>query len=318
MDEASMLIRVGESEYKPLLDRGRVLADIQQHLGPWINLIRDVTNYGTNLIPRCFSSSDRNLKDVVVIGILLRQVVAMLDGVEILLSQGAAYAAQLQMRALFEAYIYIEWMLESDTETKASYYYVHNLRRKRLWASRTQPETPEWQDFAAIMGEPRVQATDQARESAKSQVQEIDRVLSQPKFAPINEDFEKHRNGKRQVAWYVPLGQRSFAALTRAVHKESLYAIFYSLASEVMHTSSYDLHVRFGDDKVTFQPIRYLEGFEKVFRFSVSIALLTYMRILKEYRAGELPVFGRKYKDQWQKEFMNFLDIKYKTEATEI
>ncbi len=102
-----MLIRVGESEYKPLLDRDRALNDVRQHLGPWLKLIQDVTNYGTNLIPRCFSTSERKLRDVVVLGILLRQVVAMLDGVEILLSQGAAHAASLQMRAALEAiYLY--------------------------------------------------------------------------------------------------------------------------------------------------------------------------------------------------------------------
>jgi hypothetical protein len=317
MKEASMLIRVGENEFKPLLDRDRALIDVNRHLRPWLDLIRDVTNYGTNLIPRCFSSSEKKFKDVVVIGILLRQVVAMLDSVEILLSQGAPHPANLQMRALFEAYVYIEWILESDAEKKASYYYVHNLRRKRLWASRTQPGSPEAQEFAAIMGKLNVQVTQEAIEAAKRQIQEIDRVLSDQKFVPIGQDFEKHRKGKRDPAWYVPLGEKSFAAVTRAVHKEFLY-VYYSLASEVTHTSTYDPHVSFAGDKVMFEPIRYLKGFESVLRFSLSVALLTYMRILREYRPGELPAFGRKYKENWQKEFMNFLNIKYAAEAPDM
>jgi hypothetical protein len=98
-----MLIKVGESEFKPLLNRNKTIADIKEHLGPWLALIRDVVNYGSNLIPRCFSSSEKGLKDTVLLAILLRQVVAMLDGVETLLSNGATHAAQLQMRALFEA-----------------------------------------------------------------------------------------------------------------------------------------------------------------------------------------------------------------------
>ena len=312
-----MLIRVGENEFKPLLDRDRALDDVKRHLRPWLDLIRDVTNYGTNLIPRCFSSSEKKFKDVVVIGTLLRQVVAMLDSVEILLSQGAPHPANLQMRALFEAYVYIEWMLESDAEKKASYYYVHNLRRKRLWANRAQPGSPEAEEFAGIMGKLNVQATQGVRKAARKQIQEIDRVLSTPKFVPIGQDFDRHRKGKHDPAWYVPLGERSFAAVTRAVHKESLY-VFYSLASEVMHTSTYSPHVSFTGDKVTFEPIRYLKGFESVLRFSISVALLTYMRVLTEYRPAELPAFGRKYRENWQKEFMNFLNIKYGEEATEI
>jgi len=317
MDERKMLIRVGESEYKPLLDRDRVVADVNQHLSPWINLIRDVTDYGTNLIPRCFSSSEKKLKDVVVLGVLLRQAVAMLDGVEILLSQGAVHTANLQMRALFEAYVYIEWILKDKGEKKALYYYVHNLRRKGLWASRAQPGSAAAADFAAVMGKLSIHPTRELQEESENQIQQIDELLSKPKFAPINQDFERHRKGKRDPAWYVPLGEKSFASVARAVGEESLY-VFYSLASEVMHVAAYDHHVKFGEEKVTFEPIRYLKGFENVFRFSLSFAIRTYMRILEEYRPSELAAFGRKYKENWQKEFMNFLKIIYKEESTEI
>lgn len=312
-----MLLRVGESEYKPLLDREKASGDVKQHLGPWINLLRDITNYGTNLIPRCFSSSQRKLRDVVVIGILLRQAVAMLDGVEILLSQGAVHAAALPMRALFEAYIYLEWILEGDSEKKAYYYYVHNLRRKRLWAERVQPGAVAASDFAATMGNLMVEPDQKAQEDAKDQIRQIDRLLSSAEFVAINQDFDLHRKGKRDAAWYVPLGQRSLAAIIRSIKKEQLY-VFYSLASEVMHVAAYDPHVKFKGETVTFEPIRHLKGFESVLRFSISMAILTFMRILKEYRPDELPAFGRKYKENWQKEFMNFLNIKYQVVSTEI
>src|SRR6185437_6304055 len=114
-----LLIKVGENEFKQLLDRQKVLGDIKEHLTPWLGLIRDVVNYGSNLIPRCVMSSDRKLKDAVVLTIVLRQAVAMLDGTEVLLSNGAVHAANLQLRALFEAAVYLEWMLAGDTEQKA-------------------------------------------------------------------------------------------------------------------------------------------------------------------------------------------------------
>jgi len=34
---------------------------------------------------------------------------------------------------MFEASVYIDWMLAGDRENKAAYYYVHNLLRLRLW-----------------------------------------------------------------------------------------------------------------------------------------------------------------------------------------
>src|SRR5208282_5602896 len=134
MPVSGMLISAPETEYKPLLDRDRTLADVKEHLQPWLRLIRDITSYGTNLIPRCMVSSDRKLADAIILATLLRQAVAMLDGIEILLSNGAVYASNLQMRALFEASVYIDWIQLRDTEIRAAYYYVHNLRRMRTWA----------------------------------------------------------------------------------------------------------------------------------------------------------------------------------------
>ncbi len=319
MEKSNLLIKVRESEFKPLLDNDKVVVEIKTHLGPWTDLLRDLTNYGTNLIPRCFSSSERGMKDVVIIAILLRQAVAMLDGVEILLSKGAVHIAHLEMRALFEVSVYIDWILQDDSENKASYYYVHNLRRKRLWASRTQPGSTESQEYATMMSKAGVPITDNLRQSAKQQIQEIDRILSQPKFATISHNIESHRKGRRfDPAWYVPLGERSLRTMSRTVDKVAQYVFVYSGASEVMHTSSYEHHVKFGGKQVTFQPIRSVEGFESVLRFSAAITLSLYRRILQEYRPGELSAFGRKYLENWQKEFINFPKITVKAETTSI
>jgi hypothetical protein len=320
MARPSMLVKVGENEFKALLNRDETIANVKEHLSPWLDLLRDLSNYGSNLIPRCFSSSARGLKDAVVLGTLLRQIVTMLDGVEVLLSNGAPYTAQLQLRALLEASIYIEWILESDGDKKAAYYYVRNLRRKRMWASRTQPGSAESDEFIAMMVKDvglRIDA--RVREVSKQQLQEIDRVLSQPSFAQINKDFDKHRKRtKYDPAWYVPLGQRSLGSIARSVGKASLYTIVYSGASEVMHSSSYEHHMKIGKGELTFQPIRSIEGFESVFRFAVAIVLSTFRRVLEEYRDGELPLFGRKYVEKWQQEFINFPKFKFEAKSTRI
>lgn len=85
-----MLIKVREHEHPALLDRENVTADAEKHLKPWLDLVRDLVNYGTNLIVRCVQSSERKTKDRVVLTILLRQAVAMLDSVEVLLSKGCS------------------------------------------------------------------------------------------------------------------------------------------------------------------------------------------------------------------------------------
>jgi hypothetical protein len=312
------LIKIPENDFRALIDRDKIAAEINEHLRPWTSLLRDLVSYGSNLIPRCYSSSGKSLKDAVLLAILLRQVVAMLDGVDLLLSSGAVYAATLQLRALFEASVYIEWILGGDSERKADYYYVHNLRRKRMWASRVQPASPESQEFLEFLNKSGISIDENTRKASQKELQEIDRILSQAKFATISSDIEKHRKRKHDPAWYVPLGEHNLGTMARTVGKHSQYVFLYSPASEVIHVSNYGHHVRFGKGEIVFQPIRSVEGFENVFRFTTINALLTFRAVLQEYRPGELDAFRRKYMEKWQKEFINFPKIAIRVESTRI
>ncbi len=318
MNEDHLLIRVSESEFEGLLQREKVLSDVKEHLSAWTSLMRDVVNYGTNLIPRCFGSSSRSLADAVVIGILLRQAVAMLDAAEVLLSNGAVHAAKLQMRALLEVALYIDWILLSDTEKKANYYYVHNLRRKRLWAERVQGASAVGQDFIAMMNAIGVPMSQEAANAAKQGLPEIDRVLAQPMFAQISTDFNNHRRGKNDPSWYVPLGPKNLRVIAKDVRRLAEYVMVYSGASEVMHGSNYEQHLNFGTGRITFTPIRYLKDFGSVYHFSVTFAFQTYRRILETYRAGEIPAFNRKYLEKWRRDYMNIPKVTINSVTTTI
>jgi hypothetical protein len=265
-------------------------------------------------------SSDRKLADAIILATLLRQAVAMLDGIEILLSNGAVYAANLQMRALFEASVYIDWIQLSDTEIRAAYYYVHNLRRMRTWARRSQPGSPEWQEFRSVVNDFGISVRDEVRDSDKTKLSEIDQALSTPKYVAINNEFDEHRRGRRHdPAWYVPLvgkGKGNLGTLSKAVNRESQYRLLYSATSEVMHASNYGHHVKFATGKLTLLPIRYLEGFDMALSFSLSTAIHTYRQVLGRYRPDELSNFARKYVESWRKEFRNMPKVQYRLEDT--
>ena len=119
------------------------ISDAKTHYHDILEVMGDMSNYGSNLIPRCFTISKRGLDDAIVLGIFLKQSVSMFDAIEILLSNAAVYPSHLQERVLFEVSIYLEWMLKDNTLEKAKYYYVANLRQERLWALRTQDASEE-------------------------------------------------------------------------------------------------------------------------------------------------------------------------------
>src|ERR1051325_3671819 len=309
-----LLIKPREQEHPALLDTTTVIAHVEEHVKPWLSLIRDLVSYGTNLIIRSVVSSARTTKDRVVLTILLRQAVAMLDSIEVLLSRGCLHTANLQLRALFESSTYIEWILASDAERKARHYHVHNLRRKRIWASRAISGSPEAAAFSTAMGKYGLSITEDIKKKSRRQIRAINKILAHPDLAAINVEFDAIKAKRKQehdVAWYYPLGQKSFGSIARATGNSALYVMVYSGASEVMHSSSDDQHIKVEDGKLSLKQIRSLEGFDPIFRFTVCITLNLYQKILSEYRPDELSRFSHKYVEQWRNQFLQSIKINY-------
>ena len=132
-----------EKELKLIIDRGKNKEEARRIFSKKIEVIVDLVNYGSNLVVRAYDSSKRKLEDAIVIGVLLKQVISMVDAAEILASQGAPNPAYLQARSAFEASLYIDWILLNESEKKAAYYYVSNLRNIKLWTLRYLPGTQE-------------------------------------------------------------------------------------------------------------------------------------------------------------------------------
>jgi hypothetical protein len=119
-----------EEPLKSLLERDLHIAYVKEYFSDIIDVMRDMTNYGTNLIMRCFVTGKSELEDAIILGVIVRQAVAMFDALEILISNAAVYPAHLQARALFEASLYLQWILKDDATLKAKHYYVYNVRQE--------------------------------------------------------------------------------------------------------------------------------------------------------------------------------------------
>jgi hypothetical protein len=312
-----------EPEFKPILDRGKHKHDFDEHFLEVESLLKDITNYGSNLIPRCFASSKRNLEDTIIIGTLLKQVVAMVDAAEILISNAALYSSHLQARAGFEASLYIDWILKSDTEKKAKYFYVSNLREDKLWAQRmagTSPDQAKFEPIIEEMGFHLVEDADEMSKKAKKQIAEIDEILSGTSFKDINIHVQHYKDQKRldyEPSWYSPLGISSVRKIAIDVGRLMEYVIYYSLTSEIMHSSRYHHHMGFKDGKLIFEPIRCLKEIKNLINFIFSCTMGTYMKILKHYRPDELPAFGRKYIEDWRKPFLTVKSVQYAVEDSQ-
>ena len=109
--------------FQKILDRDEPASLVQEHLSESTQL-REVVDYGTHLVPRCYKSSPGGLTEAVVLGVLLKHFLAMVDGVEVLITNGAVLAAHTQSRVLFETHMYIAWILRENSEQRSKQYHV--------------------------------------------------------------------------------------------------------------------------------------------------------------------------------------------------
>jgi hypothetical protein len=304
-----------ETPHSAILNREEVQAVAAQHFSKQTELLRDLANYGSNLIIRAFDSSPKKMAEIVVCGVLLKQVVAMVDAAEVLLSAGCGHASFLPARTAFEASIYIDWIFNGDSERRATRYVVANYRDERLWASRVIPGTTEEAAFTKIAQELGLDIHSNhptLASEAGTHMAEIERILTQPNLASIDQEFTvARRKSKRDPEWYQLDGVQSIRGLVEKVGRLPEYEFFYSRGSQVTHTGTYKDHVRFAGGQVRFKPIRHLADVNMLLNFIVSICAGTYKKTLERYRPGETLAFAKKYLEDWRDPFMNAVPVRY-------
>ncbi|MFZ5547872.1 MAG: DUF5677 domain-containing protein [Pseudomonadota bacterium] len=304
-----------ENPHPAILDRQGPQEVLAEHFSRQGVFLRDLANYGSNLVIRSFESGSRRMADVVLCGVLLKQIVAMIDAAEVLLSAGCGHAAFLPARTAFEASLYADWILKADSERRATRFIVGNYRDERLWAKRAIPGTVEEQAMSQVTamlgfnvhtGRPSL-ATD-----AATLLAEVNRILAQPALASVDAEFTAARGKKkRDPEWYELDSLRSIRDVAVAVGRLPEYEFFYSKGSQISHTGSYKDHIKFTSGQVRFLPIRHLKDVSMLLNFIGSIAIGTFKKYLEKYRPGELPAFGKKYLEDWRDPFQNVTQVKY-------
>jgi hypothetical protein len=298
-----------------LLKPEEAASHAQQHFGDALSALRDMISFGTHLIIRAYNSSDHSNVPMVVLGVLLKQLVAMLDAAEILVREGHSYPALLQLRAAFEASIYVDWILKTDSENRARHYIVANLRDEAIWAKRGIGGTAEKEAFDAVFPNSGRSAGEQARleSDGKAHLAQVNALLVRPEFQCIDAEFTRRR-GKRDYdpAWHQVLGFKSLRQVADDVSRLSEYQMMYGRGSEAMHSGLYKDHIRFHKGGFKLLPLRHLRDANSVLRFAMMLAVRTYRLILERYRPDELEAFGRRYEERWRQPFWSVPEVEYK------
>jgi hypothetical protein len=307
---------MAESPHAGILNRTEAQGHAVEHFSKQLELLRSLANYGSNLVVRSYHSSTKQLADIVVCGVLLKQVVAMVDASEVLLSNGISHAAHLPARTAFEASVYADFILFSDSERKAMHYMVANYRNERLWAQRAtkgSPQAIEFEPVSASIGFDLHASRPSLDSEAQLHLQEVNRILAQPDFRAIDEAFNATRKGKRKgdPEWYSLLGYSSIRKLAESVGRIAEYECFYAKGSSITHSAAYKDHLAFHGKEVRFKPVRHIAEMDAIVKALGTTALTTYRNILRKYRPGEIPALNRQYLREWREPFQNVKAVAY-------
>lgn len=306
---------MNETAHTAILNREEPAAHAKQHLSAQIELLADLASYGSNLVIRAFNSSPKNMAEVIACGVLLKQVVAMVDATQVLLAAGCGHAAFLPTRSAWEASVYLDWILSANSERRANCYLVGNYRDERVWIARVTPGSPDESSFSQItksIGLDVAAKRPMLAAEAATHLAEVNRILSQPPLQAIDAEFQVVRGkNRRDPEWYQLDGIKSIRGIAKDVGRLAEYETFYSKGSQVAHTGSYKDHIRFNDGQIRFKPIRHLADANLLIDFTVIVAFGTYKRVLTRYRPGEIAALEKKYVDDWRQPWLNVKKLSY-------
>jgi hypothetical protein len=191
---------------KLLLDRESSLKSANDY-NFGFNLINEILDYGTNILPKAFDNSPHDTEALCIIGVLFRQTLVHLDAIATLAKTGNCFSANLQCRSLLEIYLTLAWLLKSDTSVKANHLLVANLRRRRQWQSIAIPGTPEATRHSDEAS--RFQLDAQMRKQIEDEIRHIDKTLADPEYSKINTAFESnYQRNNYDKQWYEVYGIR--------------------------------------------------------------------------------------------------------------
>jgi len=296
---------------KGILDR-EYSVDIVRHFKDDIDLLNEVLDYGSHLLPKAYASSPRDIKALCIIPMQLRQVLVHLDGIAVLASAGNCFSAGLQVRSLLEIAHTMEWLLAADTEAKVHHLYVANLRKRRQWQSIAISGTPEATRHADAAS--RIPLTPEQLKEFNYEIQRINEILAMPAFSGIDAKFQSHY-AKRNFdkPWYEiygsPSDKMSIRKIADAIGRLKEYNYIYSSYSAIAHGGDIFKNVTFGDN-IYINPVRDPQDVPKVRVSAASLAFCVYRMVLEQYLPTEMIEYNTKYSSEWRARFLKEYSLK--------
>lgn len=234
-----------------------------------------------------------------IIAALYRHFLELVDGISVLIGQHCADAAKPILRSAFETSLYIEYILQADTERRARAYLVANAHRRISFYRKLNPDTEQGKDFRekikndplskSILGRFRV-------DELLQKEQNLTNMLTRPEFAPIQAAWNE---AKGKLEWYSLFnGPRNLEDLARHLKKSARYELLYRYWSQWTHATGAPLNriVITPEGTGALLALRYPGDLQQVTLHTALIAVDLMRLIVKSYIPSDEKRFAEWYR----------------------
>jgi hypothetical protein len=263
-------------------------------------LLSEILAYGLALFARCSNrptGGDENL----VILFVYRHFLEMLDSVIVQVAESVAAPAALQLRAMFEALLAIEYLTEDTSQTVSrayAYLYKMEVNRRKFYAL-NDPNSAEGKQLQKFIADdpyakewkPLIDPKDIA-----TRIADIDAMLAKPELVAATKEAKLAKKRVRGTPpWHSFYGgPKNIAELAQAMKRGAAYAFLYREWSERTHS------VDAVDRILTHHPygpaargLRDATELNTTIEFAITFAIDAARCLIRYYRPGEEVAFSK-------------------------
>jgi Family of unknown function (DUF5677) len=284
---------------KTLFDPELTKAQLRPVLDIAVPLLSEVLAYSLALFARCSIRPEGDDENLVIL-LNYRHLLELLDSVNIQLAECAPSPAALQLRAMFEALLTIEYVTQDKAQAQSralAYLYQIELGRRRFYLSQ-DANTPEGKAFRkSIENDPYAsQWKPLDRPDLGERVKEIDALLDRADFREIGEEYRRTKKAHgRNPHWYSLYdGPRNIRDLADLLKRGAWYAILYKELSERGHSvDTIDRILTHNAHGPAARSLRDPTEFNSTVSFAISFAVEAARFLIRYYRLDEEPMFAK-------------------------
>lgn len=256
-------------------------------------MLEETLLHGLMLFDRYGNRSEIGNDDDLVILFVFRHLLELLDSVKIQIAECSPATAALQLRAMFEAVLTIEYLTEDEAKTgerALAYRYQVQRQRRKFYLSR-DPNTAEGKELREFIAKSPYAGqlkTPDVKDLAE-RLRRVNEIRDAKEYKEVAEAYRQAAKKIRYPSWYsLHGGPTSLPKLAQYLKHADWYAFLYGEWSERSHAAdAIDRILTHNSTGAAARPLRDVTEFNSTVDFAMVFAIDAIRALIRHYCPGD-------------------------------